>query len=308
MRKITLINAAPKLLGEYSNGNYKVSIYDDGTKIRETFDENATEFIPDFSENVDITLTRKCSIGCSFCYDNSKVDGKHGNVNLDFLNNLHPFTEVALNGNDLDHPQLLELLRKLKAQKVIANITVHQKQFMNNLNLLRVLSDEKLLYGIGVSYSYPDNEFIREIQKFPNAVIHTIDGILKESDINFLANKGLKLLILGYKHRGRGVVYSTQNEMDIKGRQEFINKNIRRIREEFAVLSFDNLALEHLPAVREVVGSKWGEFYMGDDGKFTFYIDLVNETFAKNSCIDESFPIDGKNIDEMFNFIREKYK
>ena len=25
MRKITLINAAPKLLGEYSNGNYKVS-------------------------------------------------------------------------------------------------------------------------------------------------------------------------------------------------------------------------------------------------------------------------------------------
>ena len=73
------------------------------------------------------------------------------------------------------------------------------------------------------------------------------------------------------------------------------------------MLSFDNLAIEQLPAVRDVVGSNWDTFYMGDDGNYTFYIDLVAGTFAKNSCIDERFPIGDKSMDEMFNFIREKY-
>lgn len=35
-----------KLLGEYINGNYVTQIFDNGTKIRETIDSNATKFIP----------------------------------------------------------------------------------------------------------------------------------------------------------------------------------------------------------------------------------------------------------------------
>ena len=42
-----------KELGNYKNGNYTVNIYDDGTKIRET-DEN--EFIPEFAECIDVNL------------------------------------------------------------------------------------------------------------------------------------------------------------------------------------------------------------------------------------------------------------
>lgn len=45
---------------------------------------------------------------------------------------------------------------------------------------------------------------------------------------------------------------------------------------------------------------------MGDDGTFTFYIDLVNQTFSKNSVIAKSkcFPIAGMNVDEMFAVVR----
>lgn len=45
---------------------------------------------------------------------------------------------------------------------------------------------------------------------------------------------------------------------------------------------------------------------MGDDGTFTFYIDLVNQTFSKNSVIlkVKSIPINGMTIDEMFEVVK----
>lgn len=53
-----------RLLAQYQNGNYMVYIFDDGTKVRETEED---DFIPVFSENTDVKLTNKCSQGCVFC-------------------------------------------------------------------------------------------------------------------------------------------------------------------------------------------------------------------------------------------------
>ena len=48
---------------------------------------------------------------------------------------------------------------------------------------------------------------------------------------------------------------------------------------------------------------EWEEFYMGDDGNFTMYIDLVNQEFAKSSVSTERYPIT-ENIRDMFNKIK----
>ena len=45
---------------------------------------------------------------------------------------------------------------------------------------------------------------------------------------------------------------------------------------------------------------------MGDDGKYTFYIDMVKGEFSKNSIASERYPIGDKTIDEMFKFITSK--
>ena len=45
------------LLSKYNNGNYTVEIYDNGTKIRETKEE---DFIASFPENIDIKITNYC--------------------------------------------------------------------------------------------------------------------------------------------------------------------------------------------------------------------------------------------------------
>ena len=110
-----------KILGKYRNGNYIVTIGDDGTKIRET---EYDEFIPAFAENCDCKITDKCDGGCQWCYEGCTPSGKHGDIlNPKFLDSLHPFTELAINGNDLTHPDLIPFLQKLKEKKVIANIT-----------------------------------------------------------------------------------------------------------------------------------------------------------------------------------------
>jgi hypothetical protein len=76
--------------------------------------------------------------------------------------------------------------------------------------------------------------------------------------------------------------------------------------DKFSCVSFDNLAIKQLDVKRIMSEDKWERFYMGDDGMFTFYIDLVNKTFSKNSIIakEKSIPINDMTIDEMFEVVR----
>ena len=97
----------------YKNGNYIVRFNTkNGTKIRET---NEDEFIPSFAENCDCKITDKCDALCPFCYEGCTPQGVHGDIlNYKFLDTLHPYTELAINGNDMSHPDLIPFLEKLK--------------------------------------------------------------------------------------------------------------------------------------------------------------------------------------------------
>ena len=181
----------------YRNGNYIVCIMDDGTKIRKTEEDS---FIPSFAENCDVAISKKCLQNCPFCYEGATKDGKHGDLfKYKFIETLHPYTEMAVNGNDMNHPDLEKFLMFLKEKKIFANITVHQNQFMKNIDKLREYTKSKLIYGIGVSYSYYNEDFINKVKEFPNAVLHTINGLLSNDDIEELKGKDLKILVLGYK-------------------------------------------------------------------------------------------------------------
>ena len=140
------------LLGEYINGNYTVKIYDDGTKIRFN-DEDS--LIPSTVESMDIKITNKCDMGCSMCHENSTVDGLHGDImSHSFIDNLHPWTELAIGGgNPLEHPDFIPFLEKCKNLNLIPSVTVNQHHFMKNFDLLKELTDSKMIYGLGISLS-----------------------------------------------------------------------------------------------------------------------------------------------------------
>lgn len=306
-----------KILGTYKNGNYNVTIFSDGTKVRQTEED---EFIPEFPENADVKITDKCSQGCPFCYEGCTKEGRHahlmqsnGTFAQPWMLWLEPYTELALNGNDLDIPDLDMFLLKMQDRHIIVNITVHQNQFMKHLDYLKMLTKYKMIYGIGVSlYNSADEKFIEAVKDFPNLVIHTIAGILSPKDIENLSNKGIKILILGYKNLQRGISYREKFSAQIRANMEFLKEHLNELPREFKVVSFDNLAIEQLD-VKNIMfkgkESEWEEFYMGDDGNFTLYIDAVNMEFAKNSCMpkEERFPIEGRTMKQMFNFIRDYY-
>lgn len=291
------------LLGRYKNGNFVTTILSDGTKIRETKDD---EFIPNFAENMDIKICNYCDMGCKFCHEGSTINGKFGNIlNEKFIDTLHPYQEVAIGGGDAtSHPDLIPFLKKLKEQKVIANMTVNQIHFEKKHKLIKKLVDEKLIYGLGVSLVNPTKHFIELIKQYPNAVIHVINGVLKPSDIKALENNNLKMLILGYKHLRRGNEYFEEEQNDIETKQEWLYENLEDIIQKFNVVSFDNLAIEQLNVKRLLTQKEWDEFYMGDDGKVTYYVDMVERKFAQSSTA----PFDKRydlldSVDDMFKVI-----
>lgn len=292
-----------KLLGVYKNGNYTVKILNDGTKIRET-DDN--EFIPSFAENCDMKITDKCDGGCPFCYEGCTPNGRHGDIlNYKFLDTLHPYTELAINGNDLSHPDLIPFMYKMKEKKIILNMTVNQIHFERHFDAIKDWIDEGLIYGLGVSLKEPTDKFISMITQFPNAVIHVINGVVSVHDLIRLADQNLKILILGYKNLRRGESYYEENDEIVNALQEDLNKYLfpEIINNGwFKVVSFDNLAIKQLYVQEHLPEEQWEEFYMGDDGKYTFYIDMVDGTFGKNSLATERYPI-MDSIDDMFQKI-----
>lgn len=291
--------------GVYKNGNSICKInLKDGTKIRETKDDF---WDLEFPESLDLNIGNRCDGGCPFCYINASPDGIDAELlDVPFIDTLHPYTEVAINGNSVDHPQLIPFLKKLRDKKILANITVNQKHFERHEDLLWGLYSDELVKGIGISLVNPTNHFIASVQKFPTAVIHTINGILTKEDVENMSDFGLKILILGYKNLGRGISYNNHYYQKIADNQIWLYDHLAELPKHFEVVSFDNLAIEQLNVRRILSDEKWEEVYMGDEGTASMYVDLVTGKFGVSSLCPESEmrPI-LPDIKDMFSVVKE---
>jgi len=288
------------LIGQYTNGNYEVKLYEDGTKIRETEDDN---FIPEFPECMDVKITNYCDMGCKYCHENSTTEGLHGDImNPEFINTLKPHTELALGGgNPLAHPDIIPFLEKLKERNLIANMTVNQYHFEKDIEKIKHIMDNDLIKGLGVSLMNPTESFLDEISNYPNAVIHVINGILTEDNMKALYKRDLKILILGYKMFRRGNDFYSQTVEDNK---TMLYNNLAKLAINVKVVSFDNLAIKQLEVKRLMPQSTWDEFYMGDDGRYTMYVDLVEEKFAPNSTSVDRWDL-FNDIIPMFKYVND---
>jgi hypothetical protein len=281
-------------LAKYRNGNYTVRIYTDGTKIRETADD---EFIAEFPESMDVKITNQCDMGCPFCHEGSTPNGKHGILEHRFLDTLRPGTELAIGGgNPLSHPDLVSFLTNMKARGIICNITVN----INHLDLPRLerLMSERLIWGLGVSVTRFNPIALSFARSHPNVVLHVINGVIPISDLKEYS--GTKVLILGYKTFRRGKDFLSE---EVRHRMDEMHRGLGNLLPLFKVVSFDNLAITQLKPERFLTPAEYDEFYMGDDGQFTMFIDLVEGKFARNSTSEERFEL-RDSIDEMFGIVQ----
>lgn len=260
------------------NGNYFYILYSDGTKFRQDV-PNPT---PIFPETMDIKITNFCDAGCFFCHENSNKEGKHAKLNTDYWDN--NFQEIAIGGgNPFSHPDLYDFLVKMKKKNKICSITINsfhlrKKEYQD---LVEKLKRDELLYGIGVSY-HP--VFFNEV-KFRNKdiVLHVILGIHKFKEIfNLLKKEKLKILILGFKRFGRGVNVNLNNKEIREWKKNWFKLNAETI-------SLDNLAIEQL----NIDLTKYKKYYMGEEGKYSMYYDMVKNEVAPSSY--SSFRIKSSN-------------
>ena len=288
-----------KLLKEYRNGNYKVRIFSDGTKVRFSKDD---EFCSKFPESIDLKITNQCDLRCPMCHEKSTPMGKEGDLNHPFLDTLVPGTELAIGGgNPLEHRDLIPFLQKMKRKGIICNITVNQVHLVKHKELIQKLINNKLIYGLGISVT--KDLFIDEVIEFcaknSNSVIHVIAGIINQKLIKKLSNNHLKILILGYKAKGRGKTYYPDS---FDENMNYLKYGIMEISKGFDIVSFDNLAIIQLKMKNKV--EDYESLYMGDDGEFTMYIDLVKKEFSVSSVSDFRFKLK-EDIRDMFKKVKE---
>ena len=294
------------MIRKYQNGNVTVTI-DDETGWKERFTED-DEFYPAFAECCDVHISDRCDNECPFCYAGCSKNGNYGRLfGWKFLETLHPYTEMAINLQMPVSEELHAFLYNMKQKKIIVNATVNQKHFMNNefRELINMWQELGFIHGIGISMNEPTDEFIKAVQSTPNSIVHVINGIVTVEQLEKLANKEISVLILGYKTVGRGAEFYSVNTVINESKLYFglgaiINNNW------FKHVCFDNLALHQLDPKRFLSEEQWELSYQGDDGTSTFFINLVDGTFGKNSLAskEERISIDDRSIDEMFNMIR----
>lgn len=297
-----------KGIRSYYNGNvFTIIDLDTGTKQHFTKDD---EFNYDFAECCDVNISNRCNNGCLECSYGCTPTGAFGELcDWKFLDTMHPYTEIAINIQDPLPPNLLPFLTKMKNKKVIVNCTVNQNHFMREdfQMLFEYLIENELINGIGISLMDPTQEgFVDTVKKYPTAVIHVIAGYTHPEDIGFLMGDGLKILILGYKTKGRGFDYFLDNAETILENIKWLASSIDEIFDGFDTVSFDNLAIRQLDLESKIPPNEWEVIYCGEDGTNTFFIDLVTGTFAVSSISDTHYDIGNLSIDEMFKVIRSE--
>jgi len=301
------------ILQKYENGNYTVTIYNDGTKIRE-FDSKP---VPSFPENMDIKLTQWCDnpICRKFCHEQSNESGLPGDLvrGLELLKTWNPGCECAFGGGStLSHPGLIPFLGKVKKLGLISNLTVNAFHFNKQSELIKQLLKEELFYGLGCSFIDNDsfNQSVKDISLLTdNLVFHLILGIHTLKDVEYIMDNfdNPKILLLGYKQFGNGMNYYQINEPKIKSNIQIWFEQLHTLLDldEGLILSFDNLAIKQLDLIRFFDEEMWNQFYQGDDGFASMYVDLVKLEYAISSRSETRFKL---NKEDTITTIFEKVR
>jgi len=285
------------LLAKYRNGNCAVSLYEDGTKVRE-WDGEAR---PEFPESMDLKITDWCDGGCLYCHEKSTINGKHSNLEdiKKILADLPPGVEIATGGGDtMAYPFLEEYMEWAKERGLIVNMTVNAMHLYRHADRIRDLRKRKLVHGVGISYGKRFEDRILDIAD-RNTVVHVIAGVDDIQGILKLARQGVTILVLGYKRFGRGVIYFDDKvQRSVDAWRYWIGPLMR----SGSTISFDNLAIEQLGIESLVTPKAWENFYLGADGSHTMYVDAVQMEYAKSS-VSPRKAVGDLGIREMFAVI-----
>ncbi len=283
------------MIYKYINGNRKIHINcKTGTKIRFILDDES-KYKPQRPENLDLNLSYQCQKGCEYCYLNANEQGEQYQFNKDELDKLFSTDltglEVAMNINVRDNLETAHMMSKyLRSKNCIPNFTVNYETVKHwDKDTLEYVNPEWL----GISVENVDQIlnifFLMQKLNFRNYVFHIINGIFDLEGLILIRPQKMKFMLLGYKSVGRGKT--------MKPRLWNID-NILKLSQDNLV-SFDNLMVKQTDILNKY--PEFNDYFLGEDGQHSFYIDLVKNRYSKSSTeIENNFDIENNSIIKMF--------
>lgn len=288
------------IINKRNNGNATITLYDDGTRHIEFEDEIQL----DEPLNIDIRVMTKCPFGrnpmtgravCSFCHESAITNGAECDYeDLKWrLAELSPGTELAIGANEITD-KLVNFLAWAKDYGFVCNVTVNQMILYSDHLVVRKLIDNGYIKGLGISYRKMERNIPKNLLDYENTVVHVIVGIDTIAEVRDLKKQGVKkILCLGEKDFG-----FNKGNVNL-GSLSHLNWYwwVRKLMDEFDVVSFDNLALEQLNLKRFFTDENWEIF---NNGEHSMYINAVDGYYAPSSRSNEKIDWDETNIKDFF--------
>ena len=283
----------------FKNGNYYVAYGFGGDRLR--FSVSNEECIPEYPELIDLKITNKCDQGCPFCYMDSTMSGKDGDINKikGIIKMLTPTRYDKFNrkiefsiggGNVLLYPNLGELFSYIKESGFIVNTTINIRdceKLKNDPELLKLF--KAYVKGLGLSVSSVEDldyfiDIAEDIQYECNIVLHLIPEILGVEKTLDIMNRAYKIgiyqfLFLGFKTNGRG---ATQTPFT------FNDKDLRKL---FGLMGQVGVDTSFLNRYKDWLSTHYAVAKTAtyNEGEFSMYIDGV-EGFAYKSSYNLEKP------------------
>lgn len=235
-------------------------------------------------ELLDVKLTDVCSVGCAFCYQDSRPDRRHARLEDVALIAAEAgrsgVFEVALGGGEVsEYPHFHEALHLFRVAGVVPNFTTRRMRWL----ALEWSDLRELVGGVAVSVGSAAevrllNRLIPTTERRPGQLVaQVVMGTVERAELRVLLGEAgeaqIRVTLLGFKDVGRG---QTFRPLPYDWWLNDLPDSVRH-----TPVSIDTALAAECPAELEKLllpGS-----YHTEEGRFSAYVDAVSMTLAPSS-------------------------
>lgn len=287
-----------------------------GSLVRLSFGNQEDTKKAKFPTLVDISITSFCDRGCKFCYQSSTTSGNHADVNivkniLTELRNNNCLEVVFGGGEPTSHPDFSEIVEFANKLGFVVGVTTKNYNLLNYPDIQTVLSHINTLAISCNSISECKKaahvfDGIEDFMISPEAYFQTVLGLNDTYELSELIQcvydnsnyYSRNLNLLGYKDFGFG---KNESPKDVSG---WINvvKEINEI-DKYRKLDIgvDSIVVKKYRQELLDAGVDYRNL-VGEEGKFSCYIDCVKNTIAASSFTDTTFDFDSNWLQTFKSF------
>ena len=279
------------MVKSYKNGSYRVDINTEtGTRVI-----IGDPRYPEFPDSIDLKITDRCQYGCPFCSESSGPSGRHASLQdiTRFFDRNFPIVpiEIAVGGGSVsENPEFTEIIKYLVDRGFIVNVT------MSIPEALKTDLTQLDISGLGISLgdaSWWTGDLV-QVPGPKQVVYHAIAGITPVAVIQELLRLDQRVLVLGYKNRGRALVHELPEMSDL---EVVVKSWIHDSSEDkTGTLAFDCLGAEQLKISGAILEKDWDVLWQGKDFTHTMFIDAVTGTLCPSSSVDRSLGVHSTDV------------